>query len=270
MLTLNLQEKIPDYCLGSFDIGSKNLAVCIIDKLSPGVEPGFRIHNWKLINLLSQEGRKKLKCKKIIKNKKKGDRVCGKNATYWVAQTPEGYCTQHAKMVSKESDAGELVRYTTTGNISDLELNLMIIQELDKLPALWTRCTEVMIESQMRNGMKKIGHMIFCFLADKIHRGENVRLKNIRHVSAGHKLAISKCADKLPNVIRDELMNVYVDPATIKGKKFYPKRKALSNQYCQILCKNTYFENFYQAAKKKDDLADSFLQGLNPVLLHKA
>jgi hypothetical protein len=269
-ITLNLEEKLPELSLGSFDIGAKNLAVCIIDS---NEQEGFRIHQWKLINLLSQVGRKKITCCKVIKNKKTGDRVCDKNASYWVEESNLGYCTQHAKMVRKEMDLEDkLVRYTTTKNISELELNLMIIQQLEQMPALWTRCHEVIIESQMRNGMKKIGHMIFCFLANKIAQTDSedtITLKNIRHVSAGHKLAIDKCADKLPVAIRDELMTVYVDPECIKGKKNYDKRKSLSNLYCQILCRNSSFASFYSESKKKDDLADSLLQGLGFLLLKK-
>jgi len=279
-ITLNLEEKLPQYCLGSFDIGAKNLAVCIIDHHE---KEGFRIHQWKLINLLSQIGRKKLTCCKTIKNKQKTHKICGKNASYWIENTDKGYCTQHAKMITNESEKSnkpqienqstdQLVRYTTTKNISELELNLMIIKQLEQLPALWTRCNEVIIESQMRNGMKKIGHMVFCFLAGKIAGSPEkglVTLKNIRHVSAGHKLAIDKCADKLPATIRDELMMVYVDPGSIKGKKNYDKRKSLSDEYCSILCRNSSFESFYTKSKKKDDLADSLLQGLGFLLLRK-
>ena len=46
--------------IGSFDIGMKNLAVCVIDRIAKS--PGYRIRRWQLISLVSQSGRKILKC----------------------------------------------------------------------------------------------------------------------------------------------------------------------------------------------------------------
>ena len=290
MTELDISEKLPDYCLGSFDIGSRNLGMCIIDKntnVNANLGLGFCIREWQLINLVSQVGRKKLVCGHIIKGKKgKADKKCGKNATYWIEANNQGFCTTHSKMKSKslleentvrntmgneEKTVGEeektvgdekLVRYTTTRNITDLELNRMIIEELEKYPDLWRRCTEVMIESQIRAEMKKIAYMIFCFLSYKIVHDPLARLKDIKNINAGHKLAITKGVSHLPDEIQNELMNIYVDPSDLKGKNNYKKRKDLSDQYCKILCKNSRFDNFYSSSKKKDDLADSFLQGL--------
>jgi hypothetical protein len=227
----------PIKTIGSFDIGIKNLSLCILDRTTNS--PFFRIHKWELISLVNAH--KKLKCCKIIRN---GKSKCMKNANVIDSVTNRGYCKIH-----KPDDNINLKRYLTTKNITDLELNEKIIEVLNKYPELWTRCDEIVLESQMRSGMKQIVWMIFSYLTSK--KLDTVgTLKNIKIISAKHKLAIPK-----------ELLPIALP---VGDKSTYDGRKDLAMIHCPILLKHCepYYLQFFNEHEKKDDLADAFLQGL--------
>lgn len=237
--------------IGSFDIGVKNLAVCVIDRIEKS--PGFRIRQWKLISLVSQSGKKVLKCNHLIKKRGKAHakdkgKKCGTRASWWDG-TGIGYCGTHYRGHSDE----ELERYTTTKNISDMELNRTLIEVLNKMPELWRDCQTVVMEAQKTSRMKKIIYMIMSYLTHQTMINQSA-LKKIQVISASHKLAIP--IDKLEIELPNETKNG-------KDKKTYEGRKALANEHCILLLKNDYKNlNYFQKQKKKDDLADSFLQGL--------
>lgn len=249
----NVQEDSnPIFTLGSFDIGAKNLAVCILDRLDG--HPGFRIRQWKLISLVSQTGKTKpLKCKTKYKSRTtKQIETCGKRSTFWNPTTCIGYCRTH---VPKDNDQEEkelnIERYTTCRNITDFELNQKLIQELDKIPELWKDCHEVVVESQMRSTMKKISDMIFSYLVDRTVHQSDCKLSNVRKVSASKKLQIP--LEKLPMVVSEG------------NTGEYDERKSLAEKRCYELLRYSTkkWREYYESQKKKqDDLADSFLQGL--------
>lgn len=235
--------------VGSFDIGMKNLGVCVLE---PDAEQAFRILAWDLISLVSQQGKKSLVCdQKLIRKGVK----CGKKASQWSPETRKGYCRTHSGKVVKETGVG-LERYTTTKNITDLELNQQIIRRLEQMPILWTECQEVVIESQKRADMKKVLYMIFGFLTQKMVQlgEENCSLRNIKVISAGHKLAMP--VERL-GVVLPEVTSRGLDGGTYKG------RKLLGKEHCEILLERDQERlEFFRSHKKQDDLADAFLQGL--------
>lgn len=254
--------------IGSFDIGVKNLGVCIIDKYKPdGVNPNFKIRKWELISLVDQVGKTALKCKHKISVKKK-DRVkgqrtfryCGVKANKWNSVVKVGYCGTHAK----SHDAENLERYTTTKNVTDMELNRSLIMRLREFPELWRCCDRVVIEAQKTSKMKKIVFMIMSFLThQKVIDNENNleedgALQKINVVSASHKLAIPvnklgiKELKKLPDTTESGL-----------DKSSYEGRKKLAQEHSKIILQHDQ-ENLkkFNESRKKDDLADSFLQGL--------
>lgn len=244
-LNLTRKKDLTSYSLGSFDIGIKNLCFCILDRTEE--PPYFRIYRWKLINLVSQQGKKTLLCKHPLKPKKKGltGKPCGKRAAFWHPDNNLGYCGTHKP---KDGTDG-VVRYTTTKNISDFELNQQIIRELDKCSELWTRCHEVVLETQMRSKMKQVTNMIFSCLTDRLMHTSDSPLKDIRIVSARNKLAIP-----------DKYLTVNL-PGGDTSK--YPDRKSLAKEHCPLLIQDDpYYLKFFNSSKKADDLADSFLQGI--------
>lgn len=246
-------EKTVLKTLGSFDIGAKNLAVCILDRLDG--YPGFQIRQWKLISLVSNSGKSApLRCKTKYKSRTtKKEEMCGQRSTYWNPVTRAGYCKKHIPKPSHQNLELNIERYTTCRNITDFELNQNLIRELDQIPELWKDCDEVVVETQMRSGMKKITDMIFSYLVDRTmhhQETEHCSLQNVRKVSASKKLKIP--LDKLPMVV----------PTGEMGE--YDQRKNLAEKQCQSLLRYTsdHWRNYYSHQKKKDDLADSFLQGM--------
>lgn len=245
------------FTLGSFDIGTKNLGVCVVDRLDG--YPGFRIRKWKLISLVSDTGKSKtLKCKTKYKSRiTKKMETCGKRPTFWNPTTKIGYCKLHVPKETNNTDEelntdGELniERYTTCRNITDFELNRKLIQELDLLPELWKDCHEVVVESQMQSSMRKISDMIFSYLVDRTVHQPDCQLKNVRKVNACKKLNIP--LDKLPMVVPEGSQDEYND------------RKQLAEKQCQALLRyvDKEWRDYYYSQKKQDDLADAFLQGL--------
>lgn len=240
--------------IGSFDIGIKTLAVCVLQRLDG--DPGFRIKKWKLISLVSQQGNKYLKCKHLIKpRRKKGltakqlkGRKCNHRATFWNPNTNIGYCRTHCP-----KDDPETTRYTTCKNITDFELCENLSQALSEIPELWNECHEIVIESQIRANMKKICNLIIGMIANEKKNHIESPLKNIRVISATHKLSVP--TDQLGIELPDE---------TEKGRKDdYDGRKTLAKEHCDLLLqRDPYHLDFFQDHPKKDDLADAFLQGL--------
>lgn len=248
--SIDVTEKPSTYTIGSFDIGVRNLAVCILDKTDEN--PGYRIREWKLISLVSQVGKKVLTCSSLIK-KRKNDipYCCGKKASFWNPIDKKiAYCRTHVP----KDEIDTLQRYTTTKNITDMELNESIINELDEISSLWLECDEIVMESQKRSNMRRIVYMIFSYLTYKKIHQENTKLKNIKIISASHKLAIpqNKLSITLPTISQDG-----------QTKKDYDGRKVLAKEHCVILLKNDHKHlTYYKSQSKKDDLADCFLQGL--------
>ena len=164
------------------------------------------------------------------------------------------------------NDQASLCRYTTTKNITDLELNLKLMDELEQIPELWTRCNEIVIESQMRSNMKKVEFMIFAFFANRIRMIQSGhltgRLNNIKIVSASHKLNLP--LDKMGLSLETGLaLQEQVVDDNHRGRKKKYKRKNLAKDHCLILLqKDPSSLDYFQKHKKKDDLADAFLQGI--------
>ena len=239
--------------------------VCILDKLDQ--EPGYRIRKWKLISLVSQSNKNStLKCKHMIHPKKKRGQVskpnpkkCGRRAVYWIPNGgprggPIGYCKIH-NLKSSDDNFSKVEKYVTCRNISDLELVENLNQALEEFPELWEDCTEIFLEAQIRAEMKKIVNLIIGTIANEKKNYPNSPLMDIRVVKATHKLNISD----------ENLYGITLPEITNNGgnKKTYEGRKTLGEEHCKILLsQHSYYYDFFMKQKKKDDLADAFLQGL--------
>ncbi len=254
-MSLNLERKVdlPVVSIASFDIGLRNLSVCVLDRIESS--PFFRISKWKLISLVSQSSNKskRLQCSHVIQKKVGGGRSkkvdgsvsstssslgyrCGKGVSVWSPEKNEGFCRAHG---SKKL-GGEYIKYTTSKNISDLELNMQIIRELEKMPELWVNCKHVILESQMKSSMKKIGYMIFGYLVSRKMEGDrnpdlHYNLEQIRVINACHKLDIP--AELLPIDLPEG------------DKSSYNGRKLLAKVHCPKLLEHCdpYFLQFYES-----------------------
>ena len=258
----------------SFDVGIKNLAYCLLfihDKK-------YEISQWGIINLVEN--------KKICKAPKNNGKICNKNAKFF--KKDKYYCKIHAKnknynIPSNELKPGAIKKLTVSQlkkkckefgikhekKILKKDLLLLLEKYVDEnffsfvntvnsnkisiisLGITMKKCFDdffkdihldhIIIENQISpiaNRMKTIQGMIIQHFIEK-------KFYNIKQISASNKLK--------------EFLGEH-------QKTTYNQRKKIGIESCsKIICTNKYFnkwDNFFLNHKKKDDLADCFLQAI--------
>lgn len=266
----------------SFDIGIKNLAYCCFFVTS---ENTIQIESWDIINLCEERN---YTCQSTLHTKRSKGKVCGKQAKY--QKNNLHYCKQHAKKTEFKiptSTSG----ITFLKKLKKMKINELFIQAdqhalnykkpikkdellmlfekhykedylepIEKikaddmsLPTISRNMTKafdnlfkddsfdhVIIENQvspLANRMKTIQGMVTQYFVMK-------SVPNIEYISS---------ANKLKNFLQ-------------KKKTTYSERKKLSIEVTTEKLSETAalvpWIDFFKTHKKKDDLADSFLQGL--------
>ena len=239
----------------SFDVGIKNLAYCILDYNI--VDKEYKITGWGIINLSDEE--KFDTCSHILVNKKTNeDKVCGKKASFIyndkkTQDISKHFCKVHRNRFIKDNPDLEktITEIKKKKKVKKplLALNITMIKLMNEIPEL-LEVDEVLIENQpsLKNPhMKSIQMMIFSYFVMKGFI-ENKLLDNIVMLSARNKLKIYNGEP--------------IDASHIKDK--YRQNKYLAIQYCgkMIVSQIDKYKTQYDMSKKKDDLADSFLQGV--------
>jgi hypothetical protein len=260
----------------SIDVGIKNLAFCLLEN--------DKIAKWDVINLAAQDASdgcgccvvdKNVKCSNLAKFTKNGSHYCLKHAKKQPFQIPtpelkkafinkqklqklyemaDKFGIQYTNTMKKNDIIHELNEYTTSmcfemvHSVGASEIDLVTIgknikKHFDQIFSGEEVFDYVIIENQISpiaNRMKTIQGMIAQYF---IMTGT---CKKIEFVSSVNKLKDIAPADK----------NV---------KLSYGDRKKLGISTCLeiITDTNSYSEwcAYFTSHKKKDDLADSFLQG---------
>ena len=260
----------------SIDVGIKNLAFCLLEN--------DKIAKWDVINLAAQDASdgcgccvvdKNVKCSNLAKFTKNGSHYCLKHAKKQPFQIPtpelkkafinkqklqklyemaDKFGIQYTNTMKKNDIIHELNEYTTSmcfemvHSVGASEIDLVTIgknikKHFDQIFSGEEVFDYVIIENQISpiaNRMKTIQGMIAQYF---IMTGT---CKKIEFVSSVNKLKDIAPADK----------NV---------KLSYGDRKKLGISTCLEIIKdtNSYSEwcAYFTSHKKKDDLADSFLQG---------
>ena len=261
----------------SWDVGIRNLAYCLMEKDNSG---DIKILGWDVIDLIGEIPEIIQKCEGTIK---KGN-PCTRNAKW---KTEVGvYCNSHtpkdiesisltppkvcSQMVGKNKEKAcqrkvfyqsndkdyyckvhgkKIVGLNIIKNVlSNFELCQMIIQKIEAIPELMD-VDEVVIENQptLKNPrMKTIQVMLF---SQFVMRNQNNRIKNVSYISATNKL--KEAYQKV------DLSNIKM-PVNKKAQ-----RKKLGIIYTKELLQNQPEQlNILNNHNKKDDLCDSYLQGL--------
>jgi hypothetical protein len=261
----------------SIDVGIKNLAFCLFEK--PDGDNEYKIAKWDVVNIACESDAKcceieKFKdCNKPAKFSKNGKCYCLKHCKKQPFQVPtsdlkpsflnkqkiknlyelaEKYNIKYEDPIKKTDLVSLINNYvfekcfepidtTSASKIDLITIGRNIKTKLDNIFAEHlTTITHIVIENQISpiaNRMKTVQGMIAQYF---IMRSSNA---SINFVSSANKLKDSK--------------------AELKGS--YGERKKLGIQKCleSIAGSANYvsWEDFFKSHKKKDDLADSFLQG---------
>lgn len=276
----------------SWDVGIINLAYCLIDYNKDTKE--FKILDWDVINLTERDKIKctecnatpkfyqaisnKYYCKNHIKNLNiiapnfeilfienkelnccfEGKTLCDKKSKY--SNENNGYCNIHAK--SKYKTICNMFKLTNYNKIAIDKMSMddfmyKLILELDKRPNL-LECDMVFIENQptMKNPrMKTISVSLYNYYMIRGMIDKKI-LKAVHFMAPCNKLKLAEDGDK------KELIKIKNDDA-----KTYKLTKALGVKYCMEMIKDMpdWVERF-NTHKKKDDMADCFLQGMYALL----
>ena len=216
----------------SFDVGIKNLAYCILELDS---EIKYKIHEWDIINLVINPT---YKC--CQKNGKKQD--CTVDAKF-VDGESNFYCGRHKKRGNKV----KAIKFKKASKMPLDELATNLHQAFDKMPQL-LQVDRVVIENQP------------CL--------QNPKMKSVQMLIYSYFLFYGKCSStslisEICLFSASKKLDVYTgQPIECKLTNKYAQRKFLSIEYSQIMIKNqSEYLEFFQNNKKKDDLADCYMQG---------
>ena len=245
--------------LVSFDIGIRNLAVCVLEGTS---RTDMCIAHWDVIDVVGEKnGHTRTSCFK-----------CAKPAMWSQAGTGTQACSRHRPKnltltktaLGKKTIAelqGMALGYTGKPTKKDLVVHIStamlasgwtkfkgnarapgggvldlvgdIIDSLGRREDWWAGADLIIFENQMDRRMFAVQAMLHMYFACRGFRTKGV--------SAIHKL--------------DNIVCVADATGTYRG------RKKTGITHCELLCPPSQHA-FFRSHKKKDDLADSFLQGL--------
>lgn len=230
----------------SFDIGIINLAYCTLEYCPQSPDGNqFIIHNWNVIDLLKNTQKNK-KCQFILQSGQKKGQICGHPAHYSVVdQSSYILCKIH----SRPYDITQLQRFYTISNTSVFELVKLIVAELDSIN--FNQSEEIIIESQpsknprMKNlSMMLLNYFMIRYVSDKPVNDQH--LKDIKFINSRNKLSVYN--------------GPYIE---CHLKNQHARNKYYGQRYCQYIIRHNQERlKFFNLFKKKDDLADSFLQGV--------
>ena len=215
----------------SFDVGIKNLAYCEIT-------PQKKIVNWGIINLNENPI-----CNMCLK------KPCEKQASYCLKTNDEikYYCTSHIDHKSLKTNDKKTKKKKLNTNHDLCKLSKLGIEKLRSLDL--SNIKYILIENQpaLKNPvMKSVQMIVYTFFIIEGIMNNKSPIENIHMVNARNKLKVYKGEE-----IKCE-------------KKGYAKNKYLSVEYTKIMIKdeNDLIQSIFLNSKKKDDLADAYLQGI--------
>lgn len=201
-----------------------------------------------------------IRCGHIFPKKKD---MCSKKG-YFITNDNIVYCKQHTKQFIKKITDKLSLKKIKTDKCTDADMAILttrMYNKLNKLPQL-LQVHEVLIENQpvKKNPTMKtvasvlFGYFVFNGIVNKDKT--NSTIFDVKFASPTNKLKVDK------NKTKTELA---------KGKNSsqkYSIGKKLAKEYCITLVSKmnttnnpTKWNTFFNKHKKKDDLADSFLQG---------
>ena len=210
----------------SFDVGIKNLAYCSLNS-------DKKILDWGIINL-----NKDPKCQCGLQKE------CSKTAAYQVT----------------DSDNGE-VKYCCTTHVKKYKKKKKLNSNYDLF-----RIAQILIE-ELNSKTDFLNHEVICI--ENQPALKNPTMKSIQMLLYSYFIIEGVCKDPICENVQminaRNKLKVYKGPEVeCKFKEKYKRNKYLSVEYTKnmILEEEEKFIQLFSESKKKDDLADAYLQGI--------
>jgi hypothetical protein len=216
----------------SFDVGIKNLAYCLIDSEKDTIE------DWGILNISVDP---------VCEHVMKGLKQCDKSAKVVIYHTK--LCPAHQKLKCHRDKSSKKIPKTKN---PVFEIGKRIIECLDEKPH-FLETNVVLIENQpaLKNPtMKSVQMMVYMYFMVKGISATDSPIENLEMINARNKLK-AYTGPPIPCEIKDR----------------YKRTKFLGIQYCSSMIQdNEFIEDkfkiLFSESKKKDDLADAYLQGM--------
>ena len=264
----------------SLDVGIKNLAFCLFEK--PNDSDNFIIKKWDVINISEKES---FKCVFIEKNC-----ICNKPAKY--EKEKNYYCLKHAKKqnhilqtkemrsefinkqkIQKLTEIADHLKLSYEKPIKKAELAFIInehysticLQEISSKNASKVDLINIgkNIKTHFENIFEEEGQIDYVIIENQISPIAN-RMKTIQGMIAQYFI-MKNSANHIEFISAINKLKEY-DTKNEFEKMKYADRKKFSILKCSEIINNDFkFSDkydYFNSHKKKDDLADSFLQGL--------
>ena len=226
----------------SFDVGIKNLAYCILDA-------DCKIQDWKVLDIINKNENNEESILCSCKNNNGSN--CKSKAIYQktINNINTYYCKKHScinKVIIPELLL--IKKKTKVKSISLNKMSILLFDCLNKYSNLLNVNT-VIIENQpclMNPMIKTIQVLIYSYFTIKGILNENSSINDVHMVNARNKLS-------------------FYNGPTIEtfSKNKYTQRKKESIEICKYLIKeDTINSPYFLSHRKKDDLADAYLQGV--------
>jgi len=217
----------------SFDIGIKNLSYCLVD------DKELTIEDWGIINISVDEI-----CEHQMKH-----RNCDNSAKKIILENNKKICSSHTKL--KEYKDFKMKNIPKKKN-ELLLIGRNMVEILDKKNN-FLDVDVVLLENQpaLKNPtMKSIQMILYSYFLINGVTNDLSSIENMEMINARNKLK----AYKGPEIKCD-----------IKDK--YKRTKFLGVEYCKIMIHENNkidekYRELFEGSKKKDDLADAYLQGI--------
>ena len=218
----------------SFDIGIKNLSFCLLN------DKDLNIEDWGIINISPDAV-----CEHCMKENKQ----CDKSAKKFIIENNKKLCSSHIKLKQyKDKKMKNIPKHKN----QLLLIGKNIVEKLDEYKH-FLDVDYVLLENQpaLKNPtMKSIQMIIYSYFLVKGITSDLSKIENLEMINARNKLK----AYKGPEI-----------KCEIKDK--YKRTKFLGIEYCKIMIDENdkiedKFKKLFDESKKKDDLADSYLQGI--------
>ena len=274
----------------SIDVGMKNLAYCY---MNVNTDKSFTVEKWEVVNLCLDEPHKCcgiISNKKVKKEKKGGQsslKQCDKNARYYFNN--EYYCKIHAKktdyiiptteLYPSRLNKYKLLELCNIAEKYEVEYEKPILKAalLDKINLHLKDKFFQIVQSQKADKMNLVdlGKNMMNHFDEHLNIGKHpidavlienqistiaTRMKTLQGMITQY--FIMKGVEQIEFISSSNKLKPFID----KKKTSYAERKKLGISITKRLVNEksflSVFQDLFNASKKKDDLADCFLQGI--------